>query len=265
MSFHDEYLIETVQICQVSDLNSKLKLMIVVANKRKRIETLQKEYPGCLVIDVTSNSADADFLKFSPFYPHGGIPVPGMPGRTAACVEGIWQGLKTFEGEGIDTDTLNNRKMKNIKRTTRTHGRCLGHQYEGKLIGYLTARHQIYLPAYQWVLENKLSELTRRLKRLSQTRTVVLLDYETNGDVNDASKPLSHASLVKAFVDAMPEILQEPQQPASVYAEGMKVRHAKFGEGSVVRVIPEEGRVVVSFPEGEKTLSTRNAKLDVID
>lgn len=239
--------------------------MIVVANKRKRVETLMKEYPECIIIDVTSNSQDGDYLKFSPFYPHCGIPVPGMPGKTAASVEGIWQGLKTFEsGEGVDYDCLSNRTMKNLKRTTRTHGRCVGHLYEGKLIGYLTARHQIYLPAYNWVLENRLSELTRRLKRLSQTRTVVLLDYETNGDVNDACKPLSHASLVKAYVDAMPEIPEELQQPAVDYAEGMMVRHAKFGDGKVVRVMPEESRIAVSFAEGEKVLSTRIAKLEII-
>ena len=58
--------------------------MIVVANKRKKVETLMKEYPGCIIIDVTSNSQDGDYVKFSPFYPHGGIPVPGMPGKTAA-------------------------------------------------------------------------------------------------------------------------------------------------------------------------------------
>ena len=138
-----------------------------------------------------------------------------------------------------------------------------GHLYEGKLIGYLTARHQIYLPAYNWVLENRLSELTRKLKRLSQTRTVVLLDYETNCDVNDAGKPLSHASLVKAYVDAMP-VIPEDQQPAVDYAEGMMVRHAKFGEGKIVKVMTEENRIAVAFAEGEKVLSTRIAKLEII-
>lgn len=31
--------------------------------------------------------------------------------------------------------------------------------------------------------------------------TIVLLDYETNGDIDDLSKPLSHASLVKAYCE----------------------------------------------------------------
>ena len=35
--------------------------------------------------------------KLSPFYPHGGIPVPFSEGVTATCVEAVWQGLKVFE------------------------------------------------------------------------------------------------------------------------------------------------------------------------
>lgn len=239
--------------------------MIVVANKRKKEETLRKEYPGCVIIDVTSNSEDGEFVKFSPFYPHGGIPVPGM-NRTAASVEGIWQGLKTFEsGEGIDFETMNNRTMKNLKRTVRTHGKCLGHKYGNRLLGYLEARHFIYLPAYNWVLENKLNDLCVKLKKLSASRIVVLLDYETNGDVDDASKPLSHASLVKAYVDAMLEPVAEPVEPTHEYAVGMRVRHAKFGEGSVKSLDTAAGRVTVSFDAaGEKTLAIRLAKLEII-
>ena len=32
-------------------------------------------------------------------------------------------------------------------------------------------------------------------------RPVVLLDYETNGDVEDLSRPLSHAALVKCHLE----------------------------------------------------------------
>lgn len=68
----------------------------------------------------------------------------------------------------------------------------------------------------------------------------------------------------QAYVDAMPEIPEEPQQPAVEYAEGMMVRHAKFGDGKVVRVMPEESRIAVAFAEGEKVLSTKIAKLEII-
>ncbi len=44
---------------------------------------------GALVFDVSSH-ADEPLCRLSPFYAHGDIPVPGMPGVTSASVEGIW-------------------------------------------------------------------------------------------------------------------------------------------------------------------------------
>ena len=235
--------------------------MIVVESKRKSLETLAKKYPGAIILDVTSNSTDREFVKFSPFYPHYGIPVPGSPALTGACVEGIWQGLKVFESEGISYDTLRNGTMKNIKRTVRTHGKCLGHKYGDKLLGYVDARKMIYVPTYNWVLQNRLGMLVRKLRELSSRGTVILLDYETNEDVENADKPLSHASLIKAYIEAQPE----RSQAASVeYSNGMKVRHPKFGEGKITFYDSETQRVKVAFAEGEKTLSTRIAKLEII-
>ena len=46
--------------------------------------------------------------KLSPFYPHGGIPVPFSESVTAMCVEAVWQGLKVFENCGIDTELFKN-------------------------------------------------------------------------------------------------------------------------------------------------------------
>ena len=52
-----------------------------------------------------------------------------------------------------------------------------------------------------WVLENKVYDILERLKEASQQVDIVLLDYETNCDVLNPQKPLSHAYLVKAFVE----------------------------------------------------------------
>ena len=35
------------------------------------------------------------------------------------------------------------------------------------------------------------------------TKTIILLDYTTNCDVDDPSKPLSHAFLIKTYVDGI--------------------------------------------------------------
>ena len=167
------------------------------------METLKKKYPDAMIIDVTSHAKD-EFVKFSPFYPHCGIPVPFSEGKTAASVEGIWQGLKVFEDADIDHHSFSIRDMKNIKRTTSKYGECLGHRkgINGEeLLGYLDARKQIYLPSYKWVLENRLQNLVKAIRIISKHKTVVLLDYETNANVNNPMKPLSHASLIKAFIE----------------------------------------------------------------
>lgn len=192
--------------------------MIIIESKRKKIETLQRQYPGAVIADVTSQARDG-LVRLSPFYPHGDIPVPFSPEVTAMCVEGIWQGLKVFETCDVDTSMFNNDTMKGIKRTVRRFGKPLGHRkgVNGvELLGYIEARHLIYLPAYRWVLENKVANIIERLRVASLTKTIVLLDYATNADIDDPTKPLSHAALVKAFAEgAYPfgaESHGEPQQ-----------------------------------------------------
>lgn len=178
--------------------------MIIVESKRKKPENILKKYPDAVLADVTSTSPNAQLRQFSPFYPHGGIPVPNSPGVTASCVEAVWQGLKVFETCDIDTSLFCNDTMQHLKRTVRKYGRPLGHRYgvgSPVLLGYVEARHKIYLPAYRWVLENCLADLVARLREASQSKTIILLDYNTNADVDNPAKPLSHASLIKAYVE----------------------------------------------------------------
>lgn len=179
--------------------------MIIIESKRKKPETILKKYPDAILADVTSGAKDG-LVKLSPFYPHGGIPVPFSDGYTATCVEAIWQGLKVFEGCGVDVEMFKNDTMKNIKRTVRRFGKPLGHRkgvHGTELLGYIEARKQIYIPTYKWVLENKVAFIIDRLREASKTKTIVLLDYDTNADVENARKPLSHASLIKAYVEGI--------------------------------------------------------------
>ena len=179
--------------------------MIIVESKRKKAATILKNYPDAILADVTSSAKDG-LVKLSPFYPHYGIPVPFSEGYTATCVEAIWQGLKVFESCDVDVEMFKNDTMKNIKRTVRRFGRPLGHRkgVNGtELLGYIDARKQIYIPTYKWVLENKVANIIERLREASKTKTIVLLDYDTNADVENAKKPLSHASLIKAYVEGI--------------------------------------------------------------
>jgi hypothetical protein len=178
--------------------------MIIIESKRKKLATLLKKYPDAILADVTSGAKNG-LVKLSPFYPHGGIPVPFSEGYTATCVEAIWQGLKVFESSDVDVQMFQNDTMKNIKRTVRRFGKPLGHRkgvHGTELLGYIEARKQIYIPTYRWILENKVSDIIDRLRGASNSgKIIVLLDYDTNADVENAKKPLSHASLIKAYAE----------------------------------------------------------------
>ena len=177
--------------------------MITVRNKRCSQEKLLKDFPGAIIIDVTSKG-EGEWQKLSPFYPHGGIPVPFSEGVTSMSVEGVWQGLKVFETGDVDRNSFRNGTMKGIKRTVRTNGKCLGHRkgVNGKeLLGYIDARKEIYVPTYFWMLENKCPEQIKKLRIMSQSKPVILLDYDTNADLEDSKKPLSHASLICKYIE----------------------------------------------------------------
>ena len=179
--------------------------MIIIESKRKKIENIRNKYPDAIIADVTSQAKDG-LVRLSPFYPHGGIPVPFSEGYTAACVEGIWQGLKVFEDEDIDIQMFRNDTMKDIKRTDRKHGGVLGLRkgVNGtEILGYVEAKHLIYIPTYRWMLENKAMYIIERLREAGKNKTIVLLDYNTCCDVDDSSKPLSHAFLVKAYAEGL--------------------------------------------------------------
>lgn len=181
------------------------EFMIIIESIRKKPASILKKYPDAIFADVTSGAKNG-LVKLSPFYPHGGIPVPFSDGYSATCVEAVWQGLKVFEEYDVDISLFQNNTMKGIKRTARRFGKPLGHRkgVHGKeLLSYIEARKQIYIPTYKWVLENKVADIIERLREASKVKTIVLLDYDTNADVENVKKPLSHASLIKAYVEGI--------------------------------------------------------------
>ena len=180
--------------------------MIIIESKRCKIEGLKKKYPDAIIADITSKSKTA-LIKLSPFYPWGDVPVPYTPNMVATCVEAIWQGLKVFEKADVDINLFTNDTMHGLKRTTKKYGKILGHRrgvYGDVLFDYLEARKKIYIRSYRWMLEKKAYFIIKKLREVNKTATIVLLDYETNCDVDNLSKPLSHAFLVKAYVEGLP-------------------------------------------------------------
>jgi len=175
---------------------------IIVRSRHTPIAKIEAKHPGAAIVDVTSRGPEP-WVRFSPFYPLGELPLPFTPGHRGASVEGIWQGLKVFESADVDLAVMAKTNMRGLKRTVRRYGRCLGHRrgVEGEaLLGYIEARHAIYAPLYRFALENRLQEEVLKLCALARSQPVVLLDYETNCDIDDPRKPLSHAGLVAAYI-----------------------------------------------------------------
>lgn len=180
--------------------------MIYVVNKKRGIERIEKEFPNAYILDITSSSNKRYAQLLSPFYPHGNIPIPNTPSIKATCVEAVWQGLKVFETADVDLSTFNNDTMRNLKRTVRKYGKPIGHRYgvySDKILNYFEARMLIYLPTYKYVLDNvpEVHNILERIREKSKTSVVILLDYNTNSDYRDTTKPLSHAELVKLYIE----------------------------------------------------------------
>lgn len=209
--------------------------MIIVENKKRSMEKLKEEYPNAYILDITSSSPYRYGQLLSPFYPHRNIPIPGESGgMTAYSVEGIWQGLKVFENAGIDRYSFKNDTMKNIKRTVRKFGRPLGHQYgvlSKQLLNYADAKRLIYIPAYKYVLDNvpEVQNIIQRIKKQSEISDIVLLDYNLNPDNRDASKPLSHAELVKMYIEDRYPTTEEDLRPwTAEELQSLKKRNKKL-------------------------------------
>ena len=173
-------------------------MSVEVWSKRKKIPQ------DAVAIDVTKNGSDPTFVKFSPFYPHGDIPVPGFADVKTKSVEGAWQGLKAFENEGPDLSLLNRDQSKKRPRTD-SRGDVLGHRYgegsDARLLDYVEARRMIYVPMYEHVLQTRLANEIELLKGLiREGNRVLLLDYDVNENIECTSSPLSHASIIKRWL-----------------------------------------------------------------
>ncbi len=77
----------------------------MLSTTHKERVTLQRQ--GKRVIDASSR-APRPYCYLSLLHLHGNIPIPGMEGRTADAVEGIWPGLKVFQDRvAVLVDILN--------------------------------------------------------------------------------------------------------------------------------------------------------------
>lgn len=118
-----------------------------------------------------------------------------MAGELSDTVEGVWQGLKVIRGRIAPRYF----RGPGAKRG----GKPSGHLFGKKLLGVAAARRLIYVPTYEWVLENRISpELIERFVRAALAGvTQHFHDVGDNGDPNDADQPLAHAAVLVRYLN----------------------------------------------------------------
>ena len=149
---------------------------------------------GVHVYDVSSY-ADPPFCTLSPVYAHGGIPIPGLPGRTSDSVEGVWQGLKVIRGKIAPQHF----RGKGQKRG----GKPSGHQYGDRLLDVVEARLKIYRVAYEWMLENRVDPalIQTFIDRAFGGEQQLFHDLGDNGNLHDRTRGWCHAACLVQYLN----------------------------------------------------------------
>ena len=156
---------------------------------------LREQAPkGAAVYDVSSY-ADHPYCTLSPFWPHGGIPVPGMPGATSDSVEGIWQGLKLIGGE-IAPRHFSGRGHKR-------GGVPRGHRFGDKLLKIVEARDKIYRVAYEWMLDRRADPglIAGFIERAFAGEPQYFHDVSNNGSIGDPDEGWAHAAVLVQYLN----------------------------------------------------------------
>jgi hypothetical protein len=174
--------------------------MVIVKKIGGNFKRMKKEYPNSVILNVTDKGL---MCELSPKFPHNGIPIPVVDGIEGVSVDGIWNGFKVFERRGIDKKYFEKDMMKEVDREIKYGCKCRGFRngLKGKLMNEVDARKKILIPAYNWMLENRCGKLVDVLRKISRERTLILLDYSENGDVENISEPFSCATLLKEKIE----------------------------------------------------------------
>lgn len=108
-----------------------------------------------------------------------------------------------FEDVDVDME-LRNVEIKTLKR--KHHGRFIGFRqgyFNNYIMDAVEARKKILIPMYRWMLEQKVLTVIQKLREIAQQRDIVLLGDSVNSDIENVSKPLSHAWLIKSYIEGL--------------------------------------------------------------
>jgi hypothetical protein len=157
----------------------------------------REQVPDAARVYDVSSYAEHPYCTLSPMWPHGGIPVPGMPGTTSDSVEGIWQGLKVIRGK----TALRLFSGPGQKRG----GKPSGHQYGTRLLKIVEARERIYRVAYEWTLANRVDAglIELFVQRAFASEMQLFHDVSDNGNISNPDEGWAHAAVLVQYLNRL--------------------------------------------------------------
>eukprot|EP01095_Lingulamoeba_sp_RSL-Kostka_P012761 TRINITY_DN5100_c0_g1_i1.p1 TRINITY_DN5100_c0_g1~~TRINITY_DN5100_c0_g1_i1.p1 ORF type:complete len:357 (-),score=117.82 TRINITY_DN5100_c0_g1_i1:162-1232(-) len=192
---------------------------IIIEYKRKNHESIKRIYGNYLMTyDITKGSTST-FSYLSPSYPHKKILIPGTNNKYASSVEGLYEGLKIFENDGIKIKCLINRKSQITKRyETEETGKFIGWRLgidadeDCEIITEeVLARYHLYVKPYLNILKNdpqaqeEINNIKESMKRFPSFKFVLLINNKDfTYDWKDCSAPINHASIIRDYIKGIP-------------------------------------------------------------
>lgn len=173
--------------------------MVVVMKKVsedyvKNAKIAKENYPGAVVMDVT---LDGLMGKLDPgFQWKGGVEVPGRDKEKGLSLKGIWEGLKLFGKKDVDEKWWKDEKLIGKERNCKSYGKLRGVRI-GEEELEMGKGKEVFENLYKDEIESRFGKLIDGLRKESEKREVVLLDYMEG----DERKFLNHAEVLKDMIE----------------------------------------------------------------
>lgn len=155
----------------------------------------RKMWPGAVVLDLTLDGAMG---MLDPGYPIGKIMVPGEKWLESHSIMGIWEGFKLFSKKNeVDLSYLKDIKKVGKVRGCKSYGNLIGIKLGGEIIEGEENMKEGFRKMYKDVIYKRFNGIIERIKKISENKSVVLLDYSEG----NKKYPLSHVELIKELIE----------------------------------------------------------------
>lgn len=152
----------------------------------RRINNLNRN--SCDIIDLTMMYQKNPFSILSPYYLHGGIPVPYTYNTYLNSVRDVWCALRTARGVNSSKTNPNDFKFRKGLNAN-------------DYWTYKEARKKILIPLYCWMLEEKAFNMVNYLRSIFQSQPIIIADFTINSDIENTDEALSFAYLLKSYIE----------------------------------------------------------------